>query len=100
MNVPRIAQKKCSSDAEPFGHAMVNTVCREPIQFRNLDIELTLYSFANIVKREIGAEELRCRTADESLRLRHSAIGLRDTSGFTRTKRILAILVVSAVLIA
>ena len=54
MDVPRVTQKKALSHAEPFGDAMVNTVCREPIQFRNLDIELMLYSLANIVKREIS----------------------------------------------
>ena len=55
VDVPRIAQKEALSGAEPFGDAMVNTIYREPIQFRNLDTELTLYSVTNIFKREIGA---------------------------------------------
>jgi hypothetical protein len=55
VDVPRVAQKKGLSHAESFGDPMVNTVCREPVQFRDLDIELTLYSVTNIVKREIGA---------------------------------------------
>jgi hypothetical protein len=53
VNVPRIAQKEGLPHAEPLRDAMMNTVCREPIQFRNLNIELTLYSVTKIVKREI-----------------------------------------------
>ena len=51
-------------------------------------------------ERALAAHELRLRASRESLQLRDPAMGLRDSEGFSRTTRILAILVVSDVLIA
>ncbi len=55
MDMPRVAQKKALFHAEPFGDAMANTVCREPIHFWNLDGELTLDSVPNILECEVSA---------------------------------------------
>ena len=51
-------------------------------------------------ERPLAVDELRLRASRESLQLRDPAMGLRDSEGFSRTTRILAILVVSDVLIA